>query len=94
MVAMAVGGGAGKYGYCGGGGSGYVSYNLSLPQKEYMRLFAHAGSNGEDSYVVDQSDGQEVVRGASGVDGGECYGEYDGGAGMFSLPSNVLNSSY
>ena len=85
MVVLAVGGGGGQFGYCGGGGSGYVAYNMSLPQKEYIRLLAHAGSNGEDSYVIDMSNGEDVVRGARGEDGGECYGEYNGGAGMVSL---------
>ena len=86
VVAVAIGGGGGKA-YYGGGGSGYVNYTEMQPSETLVKMRAHAGSGGEDSYVVllagGEEDGSEVVRGRAGLDS-DGGGSEDGGAGEIS----------
>ena len=74
-VAIAIGGG-GDGGY-GGGGSGYVEYTTNFPQKAYVKMTAHPGSESKNSYVRDLVDDIDIVKGRKGLDNDG----YNGGAG-------------
>ena len=88
-VAIAIGGGGRGNNY-GGGGSGYVEYQIgpNWPQKAYLKVAVHPGSESEDSYVSDISDSTDIVRGGRGQDGGGDDGGagYSGGGGYCYPP--------